>query len=184
MKFPEQDVNALLEGVKKIGRTVEAQAAIGLQVISTYDYAFYKCVERADGEKKAKEVHKKVWLKHVLDYIKEGELDLGISDVKDILTLGLITKLAFERRGCVFEVVETAPERFIGVITRDALRDIAEESFKEKPGGPYMKSLAAASSAIVNQLVEESGLGEVVKAEQDKSVFLGDDITRIIYSKK
>jgi hypothetical protein len=184
MKFPEQDVNALLEGVKKIGRTVEAQAAIELQVISTYDYAFYKCVERADGEKKAKEAHKKVWLKHVLDYIKEGELDLGISGVKDILTLGLITKLAFERRGCIFEVVEITPERFVGVITRDALKEIAEEAFKEKPGGAYMKSLAAASSAIINQLVEECGLGKVVKAEQDKSLFLGDDMTRIIYSKK
>jgi len=184
MKFPEQDVNALLESVKKIGRTVEAQAAIGLQVISTYDYAFYNCVERADGEKKAKEAHKKVWLKHVLDYIKEGELDLGISDVKDIITLGLITKLAFEKRGCIFEAVETTPERFVGVITRDALREIVEKSFKEKPGTPYMKSLAAASSALINQLVEECGLGEVVTAEQDKSLFLGDDMTRIIYSKK
>jgi len=184
MKFPEQDVNALLEAVKKVGRTIEAQAAIELQAISTYDYAFYKCVERADGEKKAKEAHKKVWLKHVLDYIKEGELDLGISDVKDIVTLGLITKLAFERRGCIFDVVETTPERFVGAITRDALKEIAEELFKEKPGSPYMRALAAASSAILNQLVEECRLGEVVKAEQDKSLFLGDDITRIIYSKK
>ena len=95
-----------------------------------------------------------------------------------------ITKLAFERRGCIFEVVETTPERFVGVITRDALKEIAGEVFEEKPGSPYMKSLAAASSAIINQLVEECGLGKVVKAEQDKSLFLGDDMTRIIYSKK
>lgn len=184
MKFPEQDVKALLEAVKKVGRTIEAQAAIELQAISTYDYAFYKCIERADGEEKAKEVHKKVWLKHVLDYIKEGELDLGVEEVKDIPTLGLITKLAFEKRGCVFDIVETTPERFVAVITRDALKEIAEDAFEEKPGSPYMRALSAASSAILNQLVEECGLGEVVKAEQDKSLFLGDDITRIIYSKK
>jgi hypothetical protein len=184
MKFPKQDVNALLEAVKTTGRTIEAQAVIELQALSTYDYAFYKCVERADGEKKAKEAHKKVWLKHVLDYIKEGKLDLGLNDVKDILTLGLITKLAFERRGCIFEVIETTPERFVGVITRDALRENTEELFKEKPGGTYMKALASASSAIINQLVEECGLGEIIRAEQDKSLFLGDDITRIIYSKK
>ena len=54
MKFPDQDVNALLEAVKKVGRTIEAQAAIELRALSTYDYAFYKCIERADGEKNAR----------------------------------------------------------------------------------------------------------------------------------
>jgi len=184
MAFFEKDIEALLEAVNKVGRTIEAQAVIELQALAMYDYSLYKRIEEEYGEEEARQIHKKVWLKHVLDYINEGKEDLGFEKINDIQGLGLITKLAFEKRGCIFDIVEITPERFVGVITRDALKEYTEAAFNEKPGSPYMRSLSAASNAIVSSLVEECGLSEYVKAEQDKSIYLGDEISRIIYRDK
>ena len=184
MAFFEKDIEALLEAVNKVGRTMEAQALIELQALAMYDYSLYKRIEEEYGEDEARQMHKKVWLKHVLDYINEGKEDLGIKEVTDIPTLGLLTKLAFEKRGCIFEIVEITPERFVGVITRDALKEYTEAAFNQKPGSPYMRSLSAASSVILPRLIDECGLSECVEVEQDKSIYLGDEISRIIYREK
>lgn len=184
MKFPEQDVEALLNAVKKVGQTNEGQALIELQSLATFDYSFCKRMEEEGGAEKAGELHKKVWTKHALDYFIEGKEDLGITEVKDVSTLGLITKIAFEKRGCIFDIVEMKPGLFVGVVTRDFLKEFAEGVFNEKPGGAYMRSLAAAQRALLDQLVAECGLSESVKVQQDKSLFLGDDMSRIKYSAK
>lgn len=184
MKFPEQDIDALFEAVNKVGRTVEAQAMIELQALSAYDHSFYMRIKEEEGGAKAGELHKKVWLKHAVDYLNEGKADLGFEEVKDIPALGLITKLALEKRGCIFDIVDISPERFVGVITRDFLREFAEEAFQERPGSAYMRSLAAAQRALLDHLVDECGLSKTVLVEQDKSLYLGDDISRIRYTPK
>jgi hypothetical protein len=184
MKFPEQDVEALLNAVKKVGQTNEGQAVIELQALSAYDHSFYKRIEEEGGPDKAGELHKKVWTKHARDYFIEGKEDLEITEVNDTSTLGLITKIAFEKRGCIFDIVEMTPGLFVGVVTRDFLKEFAEDVFDEKPGSPYMRSLAAAQRALLDQLVDECGLSELVTVEQDKSLFLGDDMSRIKYSAK
>ena len=184
MKFCEKDVNALFEALNKVGRTAEAQAVMELQALAVYDYSLYKRIEEENGEEKAREIHKNVWLKHVLDYVNEGKEDLGLEKVESIPALGLITMLAFAKRGCIFEIVEITPEHFVGVITRDALQEYAGAAFKEKPGSPYMRSLSAASNAILPCLIEECGLSEYVDVKWDKSIYLGDGMSRIIYRKK
>ena len=76
------------------------------------------------------------------------------------------------------------PGLFVGVVTRDFLKEFVEDVFDEKPGSPYMRSLAAAQRALLDQLVDECGLRESITVEQDRSLFLGDDMSRIKYSAK
>ena len=49
----KKDVNALFEAVNKVGRAVEAQAAMELQALAVYDYSLYKCIKEEHGEEKA-----------------------------------------------------------------------------------------------------------------------------------
>jgi len=184
MKFPEKDVNALFEAVKKVGTSVEKQAGIELDALAVYDHSFYYRILEADGEEKAMEMHKNVWLKHVLDYVIEGKEDLGLDKVDNIQTLGLITKIAFEKRGCILDIGEIKPDLFVGVITRDPLKEFAEDVFQEKPGNPYMRSLARAMGFVFEGIVEQCGLSEVVEVNQDKSLYLGDNITKVIFKSK
>lgn len=184
MKFPEQDVQSLLEAVDKVGQTIENQALIELKALAAYDHSFYKRIEEEGGPEKASELHKTLWMKHAVDYVKEGKEELELAEVSDTSALGLMTKLGFEKRGCVFEVVEIKPGKFIGVISRDFMQEFAQEVFDEKPGSPYLRSLASAQRALLDRLVEECGLADSVTVEQDKSLFLGDDMSRIKYSAK
>ncbi|HBQ25487.1 MAG TPA: hypothetical protein DD791_03750 [Syntrophomonas sp.] len=184
MKFSDKDVNALFDAVKKVGTSVEAQAGTELAALGMYDHSFYYRILEADGEDKANEMHKKVWLKHVKDYVIEGKDDLKIDKIEDVQTVGLITKIAFEKRGCIFDIGEINPDIFVGIITRDPLKEFVEDAFQEEIRNPYMRSLARVMNSVFEGIVEECGLSASIEVTQDQSLYLGDSVTKVVYQSK
>jgi len=184
MIIKEKDREIFLSTMKDMEQTPEVQAAVELDSIAVYDYAFFKCIETREGLEKAETLHKDTWMRYAPEHIMEAKDLLGIDKIKDIHDLGRVMRYSFEVRGCIFNVVEDTPGKFVGEVTRSILCEYCLENLGEKVGSPYLKSLAAIEKSLVNRLVKEAGLSDSVEVEMDKSMCLGDDRTRIILRKK
>lgn len=184
MIIKEKDREMFLRTMKDMGQTPEVQAAVELSAIAVYDYAFFKSMETHEGLEKALALHKDAWMRYAPEHIMEAKDLLGIDTIKNMHDTGRVIRYSFEVRGCIFNIVEDTPDKFVGEVTRSILCEYCIESLGEKRGGPYLRSLAAIEKSLVSGFISEAGLSESVEVEIDKNMCLGDDRTRIILRRK
>ena len=184
MKFPQQDVDALVATIEGAGKTIEQQAGDELAATAIYDHAWFDRVSTTLGQDKALELHKKMWLMRVTDSVNEGKLDLNVAAIDTIPTLGMMAKAAFERRGCIVEVNEIRLDCFSADVTLDPLFELAAPLNGEDVGGAYMNSFAAILEAAIPQMAAESSLANQVDAKLTSNMFAGEGKTSFTFSKK
>ena len=184
MRFPQKDIDSLVATIEGAGKTIEQQAGDELAALAIYDHAFFDRVRSADGEEKAVELHKKLWLRRVVDSVNEGKEELGFPEIDSIPRLGLMAKAAFERRGCIVEVNDIRPDYFCAEVTRDPLCEFAGPLNGEEIGGVYMNSFAAALEEVIPEMVVQSGMADMAEAKLLSSQFAGDPTTVFTFTKK
>lgn len=175
----------ILEALKdpRIVRTPEEHARSNLQAYVMIDGTFFKVVEKEHGAEKAKDFQKKLWIQWVPELVNDAMKILQIKEVKDITTLGRLLRTIYDLTSCPLLTLEDNPERFIGAIYMDPFVEYLP-LIAEKIGSPYCQALAEASKARLKAIVDTVGMEDMVEADQDKFMCLGDSFSRIIIRKK
>lgn len=184
MIIRESDKEILFSTMKDMGQTPEVQAVAELEAISAYDYAFFSCIESEEGLEKAKTLHKNTWLRYGPEHIMEAKDLLKMDEIRDIHDLGRVIRYSYLVRGCIFNVVEDTPERFIGQVTHSVLCQNYVDNLGGKKGDAYLLSLADIEKSLVNRIVAEAGLKEPIEVKMGKNLCLDDDASIIVLEKK
>ena len=168
---------------RRIMQTPEDQARSTLQAYVMIDWSYFKVIQREFGGKKAKEMHKKLWLRWVPELVNDSMKILQINKVKDIPTLGRLLRTIYDFTSSPLQPLEDNSKKFVGIINSDPFIEY-QHLLKEKIGSPYFESLVEASKARLKHIVIAVDMGDVAEAGQDKSMCLGHSFSRIIVRKK
>jgi len=171
------------EVVEKVERPPENFVKSATFSLVATDYFLYKTMVKNYGAKKAEEIHCKLWSRYASERFKKVMETQGITEAKDLATLGRVIRFANDLMCRPFKTVVDTPEQLVGIILMDPFVDYAVELFGEKFGGSYFKVLSKATT-IFNSKLAEMALGKKVTVTQDKFISLGDDVDRITFEMK
>jgi len=174
---------SVFDVLKVIGRPVQEQLVSSVMGFVGADYAFYKAVEKEVGQDKAKDIYCKLWEGYVGAWAKGAMEAIGITEVKDIPTLGRIARFVYDDILCPLKPVIDTQDRYVGLILLCPFVDHTVNMFGEKFGCSYHQALAKSCSNFVAKMAEFLGLKDVI-GKQDKFMCLGDDVCRITYERR
>jgi len=150
------------------------------RAVFAHVYYIWKTLKKELGPKDALELYWKVW-----EGLAQAKQALGLSEVKDIPTLGKIFQFCWLAYPCIYNIQEETPDSHVGII-----------DFCPNPAyGPidnhldrldYYKQEAELSRRFVWKLVDLAGMKDIVDADQD--LFLCrdgcTDVCRVFARKK
>ena len=155
------------------------------RAVFAHVYYIWKTLKKELGSKDALELYWKVWEGLAEVSFVQAKQALGLSEIKDIPTLGRIFQFCWLAYPCIYNIQEETPDSHVGII-----------DFCPNPAyGPidnhmdrldYYKQEAELSRRFVWKLVELAGMKDIVDADQD--LFLCrdgcTDVCRVFARKK
>ncbi len=161
--------------MKELGRTPEEQAILGTKRMFAQSYYIFRTLKEELGTEKATDVYWNSWLPLIKSGYDAAKEALGISEVKDVVTLGRVTKGCWQSFVCDYEIVEESPEKSVGHV-HFCPNPFYGPADNHMDRIEYYSVESELSRRQTQLMVDWSGLADEVEGVQDKFMCMcGDD---------